>query len=66
MSRRPAPSQADRDRDHPPAAGPAAKSGMAFARRTGLGLVFLLRRKLPELRTYLSDYHTQQRQSNKH
>ena len=53
--RQPAPSQVDRNRDRPAAAGPAAKSGMAFARRTGRGLVFPLRRKLPELRTPCQD-----------
>jgi hypothetical protein len=55
--REPVPSREDRDRAPPAearpaaAARPAAKSDMAFARRTGRGLVFPLRRKLPELRT---------------
>ena len=49
--REPVPSREDRDGAPPAAVRAAAKSGMAFARRTGRGLVFPLRRKLPELRT---------------
>lgn len=49
--RRPVPSRADPERIHPLAAEPAAKWGMAFARRTGRSPLFPLLRKLREVRT---------------